>query len=158
MLASLLAPMSSVAIVSFLAGGATVALATRYLERRYVDRCARRRRTTRTTTRSDEDGDGALPSVDPKDWGLKDAPYKMLLAVNQSLLDDKGKPTKMKPGKVESRHMRMPRALSSTNRLNLHALSAVTHVWAPHKRGRSKCVQPRSRRGKSVDRQRSPSR
>ena len=61
------------------------------------------------------------------------------------------KPTKMKPGKVESKTHRKPRALSSTNRLNLHRwpLSAVTHVWAPTS-ARSKCVQPRSRRGKSV--------
>ena len=104
MLASrLLAPMSSVAIVSFLAGGATVALATRYLERRRALR-EEEEEDDDDEDSSDEDGDGAsVPSVDPKDWGLKDAPYKMLLAVNQSLLDDKGKPTKMKPGKVESK-------------------------------------------------------
>ena len=101
MLASkLIAPMSSVAIVSFLAGGATVALATRYLERRRALR-EEDEEDDDDDDSSDEDGDGPpAPSVDPKDWGLKDAPYKMLLAVNQSLLDDKGKPTKMKPGKV----------------------------------------------------------
>ena len=105
MLASrLLAPMSSVAIVSFLAGGATVALATRYLERRRALREEEEDDEDDDKDSSDEDGDGtSVPSVDPKDWGLKDAPYKMLLAVNQSLLDDKGKPTKMKPGKVESK-------------------------------------------------------
>ena len=48
----------------------------------------------------------ATPSVDAKTWGLKHAPYKMLLAVNQSLLDPDGKPTKMKPGKVRTQRLR----------------------------------------------------
>ena len=38
--------------------------------------------------------------VNPSDWGVAHAPFKMLLCVNQELYDENGKQTKMKPGKV----------------------------------------------------------
>mmetsp|Transcript_4270 Transcript_4270/g.6035 ORF Transcript_4270/g.6035 Transcript_4270/m.6035 type:complete len:190 (+) Transcript_4270:174-743(+) len=34
------------------------------------------------------------------EWGVLDAPYKMLLCVNMELKDENGKATKMKPGKM----------------------------------------------------------
>ena len=36
------------------------------------------------------------------DWGVQDAPFKMLLLVNQELFDANGKPKKMTAGKVWS--------------------------------------------------------
>lgn len=45
---------------------------------------------------SESDGDGQQPNFiggneDPKNWGFRDAPYKMLLCVNQELKMGKGK-------------------------------------------------------------------
>ncbi|KAH8090233.1 peptidyl-tRNA hydrolase [Aureococcus anophagefferens] len=52
---------------------------------------------------SDDEGNAnAVDGADSSDdeWGLLDAPYKMLLCVNMDLKDEAGKSTKMKPGKV----------------------------------------------------------
>mmetsp|Transcript_12618 Transcript_12618/g.38719 ORF Transcript_12618/g.38719 Transcript_12618/m.38719 type:complete len:189 (-) Transcript_12618:25-591(-) len=46
-----------------------------------------------------DDEEGA-PLVAGARWGLRDAPYKMLLCINCDLRDEAGNRTKMKPGKA----------------------------------------------------------
>ena len=54
-------------------------------------------------------------------------PFKMLLAVNQSLLDADGKPTKMKPGKVRARSFARARAPALRN-----DESVLRRRWPPN--------------------------
>ena len=58
----------------------------------------------------------------PEEWGVDDAPYKMILAVNQSLLDDQGRPTKMKPGKARDRSIDLDRSTRSIRTRIRHAV------------------------------------
>lgn len=82
--------LGGVSAVSFAAGLATVLA---------YQRIARRVPTPLDSDDDDSDDEQTAPLVD-KNWGLADAPYKMLLCINTDLKDEAGNRTKMKPGKA----------------------------------------------------------